>query len=176
MSGEGFSVNVFLGSLTVLNPRGADLHALSPVATHTELVGAEILLQPGSSIRLGVKAHHEHGVLLDSGTLSVGVDELPVDHLAYLPPGNREITLSAGAQPVRALLIGGEPLNEQILMWWNFVGRTHDEVVEYRRQWQAEIGAEPGDSTTKRFGDFPAGEPDPLPAPVLPTVRLRPRD
>ena len=174
--GDGFSVSVFLGGLTVLNPHGADLHSHSPVATHTELVGAEILLQPGTSIRLDVKAHHEHGVLLDSGTLSVGVDELPVDHLAYLPPGTQEITLRAGAQPVRALLIGGEPLNEQILMWWNFVGRTHEEVVEYRRQWQAEIGAEPGDTISKRFGDFPAGEPDPLPAPVLPMVRLRPRD
>lgn len=176
MSGDGFSVSVFLGSLTVLNPRNADLHSHSPVSTHTELVGAEILLQPGTSVRLAVKAHHEHGVLLDSGTLSVGVDELPVDHLAYLPPGTQEITLSAAAQPVRALLIGGEPLNEQILMWWNFVGRTHEEVAEYRRQWQAEIGAEPGDTTSKRFGDFPAGEPDPLPAPVLPMVRLRPRD
>ena len=175
LAGNGFSVSVFLGGLTVQNPHGPDWHSVSPVATHTELLGAEVLLQPGTSIRLAVKGRHEHGVLLDSGTLHVGADELPVDHLAYLPPGTQEITLTAGDKPVRALLIGGEPLNEQILMWWNFVGRTHEEVVEYRRQWQAEIGAEPGDGSTKRFGDFPDGQPDPLPAPVLPTVRLRPR-
>jgi hypothetical protein len=30
------------------------------------------------------------------------------------------------------LILGGEPLGEQIVMWWNFVARTHDEVVSYR--------------------------------------------
>ncbi len=44
-------------------------------------------------------------------------------------------------------------------MWWNFVGRTHEEIVKFRAQWQAEIGAEPGDATVKRFGEFPDGEP-----------------
>lgn len=176
LTGTGFAVSVFLGSLTVLQDHGADLHSSSPVATHTELLGAEIRLEPHTSIRVAVKAKHEHGVLLDSGTLHVGVDELPVDHLAYLPTGTQEITLTSGDQPVLALLIGGEPLGEQILMWWNFVGRTHDEVVEYRRQWQAEIGEEPGDTGSKRFGDFPSDTPAPLPAPVLPSVRLRPRD
>ena len=176
LAGEGWHVSVFLGELTAANHHGADQHSASPVATHTELLGAEIRLEPGASIRLAVKAHHEHGVLLDSGSLSVGADKLPVDHLAYLPPGTVEITLTAGRAPARALLIGGESLNEQILMWWNFVGRTHEEVVEYRRQWQAEIGAEPGDGSAKRFGDFPAGQPAALPAPVLPGVRLRPRD
>lgn len=176
LTGTGFSVSVFLGSLTVLQDHGADLYSSSPVATHTELLGAEIRLEPHTSIRVAVKGNHEHGVLLDSGTLHVGVDELPVDHLAYLPTGSQEITLTSGDRPVLALLIGGEPLGEQILMWWNFVGRTHDEVVEYRRQWQAEIGEEPGDTGSKRFGDFPSDTPAPLPAPVLPSVRLRPRD
>ena len=80
------------------------------------------------------------------------------------------------------LLIGGEPLGEQIVMWWNFVGRSHEEIVEYRAQWQAEIGAEDAlaDAGTEpaglRFGTFPAGEPAPLPAPALPNARLRPRD
>jgi hypothetical protein len=66
-------------------------------------------------------------------------------------------------------------------MWWNFVGRSHEEIVGYRAQWQAEIGA--GDvpaggaeSPRPRFGTFPAGEPAPLPAPALPNARLRPRD
>ena len=88
---------------------------------------------------------------------------------------------------VRALLLGGPPFEEDIVMWWNFIGRTHDEIVEYRRQWQAEIGAdegeggsadsarEPGDSPRLRFGRFPPDQPAPLPAPALPNARLRPR-
>lgn len=176
LAANGWRLRVFLGELTVLDPHGPHLRSLSPVPTHTELVGAEINLQPGTTIRLAVKSHHEHGVLLDTGTLRIDVDELCPDQLAYLPPGRQELSLTAGPQPVRALLIGGTPLNEQILMWWNFVGRTHEEILGYRAQWQAEIGAEPADHASGRFGDFPDGQPAPLPAPDLPTVRLRPRD
>jgi hypothetical protein len=60
------------------------------------------------------------------------------------------------------------------VMWWNFVGRSHDEVVAFRQQWQAEViaGADPAG----RFGTVD-GYPGPaLPAPELPNVRLRPRD
>jgi hypothetical protein len=99
------------------------------------------------------------------------------------------------------LLIGGEPLGEKIVMWWNFVGRSHEEIVAYRAQWQAEIGAAEdsaeesadgaadgagpaswaaataaaGGGADLRFGPFPAGEPAALPAPALPNARLRPR-
>jgi hypothetical protein len=121
--------------------------------------------------------------LLDSGILHLDGHPLAKDHLAFLPVGRPSVTLTAGDEPVRMLLIGGEPLGEQILMWWNFVGRSHEEIVTYREQWQAEIGADnpsripsPGIGDGLRFGTFPPGQPAPLPAPALPTTRLRPRD
>ena len=40
-------------------------------------------------------------------------------------------------QPARTILLGGPPFTEQIIMWWNFVGRTHEEIVEFREQWEA---------------------------------------
>ncbi|GGC91302.1 hypothetical protein GCM10011512_17960 [Tersicoccus solisilvae] len=177
---HGAELRVYLGSLA---------GAVSPVQTHTPpLLAAEILLRPGTRLDLEVEAAFEHGVLLDAGDLDVDGTALPGDHLAYLPPGRSTLRLAAGdGGPdglVRALLIGGVPLGEQIVMWWNFVGRTHEEVVAYRSAWQAEIGAEPpdpapspdtGDGPAERFGPYPAGHPAPLPAPALPTVRLRPR-
>ncbi|MEH0108199.1 pirin family protein [Tersicoccus sp. MR15.9] len=168
---DGAELRVYLGSLA---------GSTSPVRTSTlPLLAAEILLQPGTSLDLDVDRAFEHGVLLDAGTLDVDGTALPQDHLAYLPPGRAALRLTAGdaAGPVRALLIGGVPLGEQIVMWWNFVGRTHDEVVAYRDAWQAEIGAEAAAQTDadERFGPYPAGQPAPLPAPALPTVRLRPR-
>ncbi len=56
-------------------------------------------------------------------------------------------------------------------MWWNFIGRSHEEVVAAREQWQDELGHR----ADGRFGavDYPDGES--LPAPALPQVRLRPR-
>ena len=172
--GEGWTMRVFLGSLG---------GGTSPVVTHTPLLGAEILLQADARLTLQTDPTFEHGVLVDEGELTV--DGIPVakDHLAYAGVGRSTLTLVAGAEPVRVLLIGGAPLGEQILMWWNFVGRSHEEIVAYRAQWQTEIraadsavaGADCGGAAEPRFGSFPAGQPDPIPAPPLPTVRLRPR-
>jgi redox-sensitive bicupin YhaK (pirin superfamily) len=189
LSGPGWSMRVFLGSIA---------GATSPVTVHTPLLGAEILLDAGTTLSLDTDPSFEHGVLVDTGAPSLDGNPVARDHLAYLPVGHTSVTLTAGADPVRLLLIGGEPLGEQIVMWWNFVGRSHEEIVAYRAQWQAEIGLEhaataaataaanytsedaddAGGSHTPRprFGTFPAGEPAPLPAPALPNARLRPRD
>jgi redox-sensitive bicupin YhaK (pirin superfamily) len=163
---------VFLGSLA---------GSSSPVTTHTPLLGAEILLAAGATLELATDPSFEHGLLVDAGTLVLDGHPVAQDHLAYVPAGRTSLALTAGVEPLRVLLIGGEPLGEKIVMWWNFVGRSHDEIVGYRDQWQAEIGA--GDvpaagagSSDLRFGTFPAGEPAPLPAPALPNARLRPRD
>ena len=172
ISGPGSEVRVFLRSL------GIDTGVTSsPVSAHTPLIGAEILLEPEAGVDIGVDSSHEHGILLDSGSLTVNRTDVPTDHLMYVAPRHRILRLRAGGSAVRALLIGGEPLGEKILMWWNFVGRPHEEVVAYRSQWQTEIGAEapaqPG--AVPRFGEFPPGAAAPLPAPALPRIRLRPR-
>ncbi len=170
MHGDGWSLSVFLGSLAV-----GSQSSTSPVKTHTELSGAELRLAPGAEIEIVVPEHHEHGVLLDSGSLEVNGHQLEARELGYVRAGGRCLRLKAGNEPVLALVIGGEPLNEDILMWWNFVGRSHEEVLAFRAQWQAEIGAEPGDASEDRFGPFPPNTPAALPAPALPTVKLRPR-
>ncbi|MGQ1796039.1 pirin family protein [Kocuria oceani] len=167
--GPGSLLRVYLGTLA---------GSVSPVRTHTPpLLAAEIALDAGARLELEVDPAFEHGVLLDAGDLALDGDPVPADHLAYLPPGRARLVLEAGSLPVRALLIGGEPLGERIVMWWNFVGRSHEEVASYRAAWQAEIGAEPAPTgaADPRFGPYPEGQPAPLPAPALPTVPLRPR-
>lgn len=172
LAGPGWTLRVFLGSLA---------GASSPVTVHTPLLGAELLLEAGAALDLDTAPAFEHGLLVDAGTLMIDGRTVGKDHLAYLPAGRTSLALGAGDEPVRVLLIGGEPLGEQIVMWWNFVGRSHEEIVGFRAEWQADIGA--GDAPTAagagagspRFGVFPPGEPAPLPAPALPNARLRPR-
>ena len=175
--GEASELRVFLGSLA---------GSSSPVTTYTPpLLGAEAVLRAGGRLELDLDPSFEHGVLLDTGSMLLDGTPMAVDHLHYLRPGRSRMVLEAGESPARVLILGGEPLGEQIVMWWNFVGRTHDEVVAYRAAWQAEIGAEPAASPAgstypdgapyPRFGPFPDGQPDPLPAPVLPNAQLRPR-
>jgi redox-sensitive bicupin YhaK (pirin superfamily) len=133
LSGPGWVLRVFLGSIA---------GSTSPVRTHTPLLGAEILLDAGATLNLDTDPAFEHGLLVDAGARMVDGHPVAKDHLAYLPAGRTSLTLAAGDEPLRVLLIGGEPLGEQIVMWWNFVGRSHDEIVAYRTRWQAEIGAD----------------------------------
>jgi redox-sensitive bicupin YhaK (pirin superfamily) len=175
--GDGTELRVFLGSLA---------GSTSPVTTYAPpLLGAEAVLRPGARLDLELNPSFEHGILLDSGDVSLDGTPMDVGSLHYLRPGRAAVVLDAGETSGRVLILGGEPTGEQIVMWWNFVGRSHDEVVAYRTAWQAEIGAEPAippvggrypDGTPHpRFGSFPEGYPAPLPAPALPNVQLRPR-
>jgi redox-sensitive bicupin YhaK (pirin superfamily) len=98
---------------------------------------------------------------------------VPVSHLAFVPVGRSTITIEAGELDARLLLIGGEPLDESIVMWWNFIGRSHEEIVGFREEWQADVIA--GGNPDGRFGRV-AYEGSPLPAPEMPPIRLKPRE
>ena len=159
------TLRVFVGSL---------LGHSSPVTAFTELVGAQLDLPAGASVSIPVDPAFEHGLIVDAGAPTLQGVPVAATQLGVVPAGVDELTVEAGAQPLRALLIGGVPLGEQIVMWWNFVGRSHEEVVAFREQWQAEVigGANPDG----RFGHVDGYDGRALPAPELPNVRLRPRD
>lgn len=162
---DGARVQVFMGTLA---------GATSPAKAFTPLVAAQVDLEPGAVVRIPVDAAFEHGVLVDDGDVSLEGQPVPPAWLGYVAPGRDELLLEAGDAAVRLVLIGGVPFEEEILMWWNFVGRTHEEVVEARAQWQEAARGVDG-AGLDRFGAV-AGYPGaPLPAPVLPNVRLRPR-
>ncbi len=161
-TGPGWTARVLLGSL---------LGATSPVRTATPLLGAEVTLEAGTTLDLDVDATFEHGVLVDSGTLDVAGTAAAPHDLAYLPPGPTALRLVAGPEPVRVLVLGGPPFGEPIVMWWNFVGRTHEEVVAAREAWQDQIAS--GQQREGRFGVV--SDLAPIPAPPMPHVRLRER-
>jgi len=91
------------------------------------------------------------------GAVRIDGRAVPPGVLAYLAPGRNQVEIGADG-PARALLVGGEPFPGEVLMWWNFVARTRDEIDLARREWNA---------GSDRFG----GVPTPLeriPAPGTP--------
>ncbi len=158
-------IRVFIGSM---------VGQVSTASVFSELVGAQIDLPTGASVDLPVDPRFEHGVLLDAGSLSVHGEEVPLSHLAYLEPGLDTLRLEAGDAAVRALLIGGVPLGESIVMWWNFIGRSHEEILQFRAEWQADVID--GGRADGRFGSVIDYDGSALPAPELPNVRLKPRE
>ncbi len=156
----GATARVFLGSLA---------GEASPVPSFTPLLGAEIVLDPHARITLPVDPSDEHGVLVDTGRVTLAGIELARAELGYLASGRATLELAnPTGERARVLLLGGAPFDEDIVMWWNFVARNHDEIVEFREAWERE---------SDQFGriDGYSGTPQRLPAPALPNARITPR-
>lgn len=155
------TVRVFLGDLPGV--------ASSPVRTFTPLLGAQLELAPDAVVRLAVDPAYEHAILVDAGAVTIDETSVAPAELACLDPGREQIELRVGDSSARLILLGGVPFTEEIVMWWNFVGRSHEEIVAFREAWEA--GAD-------RFGvvDGYVGETERIPAPALPGVRLRSRN
>jgi hypothetical protein len=140
--------------------------AVSPATVHTPLVGADLRVA-GPPTTIPLRPDFEHAILAVDRTLVVSGVEVPPARLLYLGTGREEIMLSAGRHPVRAVLLGGEPFADELVMWWNFVGRSHEEIAAAREDWET-----PGQT---RFGVVHGHGGARIPAPELPSVRLTPR-
>ncbi len=138
--------------------------AASPARRDTPLLGAELDLS-GGPVVVPLEAGFEHGLVVLEGAVEVvgpagtaeATDRVVVPgRLAYLGAGRDELALTA-REPTRLLLLGGPPFAEPIVMWWNFVGRTREEVTAAAEAWNA--GAERFGDTGSSLGRIPAPRP-----------------
>jgi redox-sensitive bicupin YhaK (pirin superfamily) len=135
---------------------GALASAASAADHFSPLVGAELRVHRGHELALPLNPAFEHAVLvLDGHTLLEG-QPLEDRVLYYLEPGRTDVSLTS-PDGATLLLVGGAPFGEPVLMWWNFVARTPDEIAEARADW---VGF-------RRFGDVPAYQGPRLDAPAM---------
>src|SRR5918998_1713717 len=100
--------------------------AVSPARRDTPLVGVDAALGPGTGA-WPLEPAFEHALVVLEGEVLAGEQVVRPGELAYLGIGRAQVVLSA-AERARLLLLGGEPLGEPVLMWWNFVVRSRDEL------------------------------------------------
>ena len=151
----GFQITVFIGSLA-----GAG----SPARAFSEIVGAEIVSARDTRDARGtipLAPAYEHVMFVTAGSAEIEGTALRRGSLLYLSAGREQVSVAAAAG-TRLLLLGGVPLGESLLMWWNFVARTPEEIAAAVADWRE-----------GRFGHVGGYRSDPLPAPPLDTARLR---
>ncbi len=148
----GFAITVFIGSI------GA---ARSPARVFSDIVGADLVASTDAHARLPLEPAHEHVIFVAAGSAAVAGTVLRPGHLLYLDAG-RDHALVSAARGSRLFLLGGIPLAEQLLMWWNFVARTPEEIAAAVGGWRQ-----------GGFGAVGGYRGEPLPAPKLDIARLR---
>jgi hypothetical protein len=149
----GFQISVLVGEL---------VGARSPATAFSPIVGAQLSAagRPASCV-LPLRPDFEHVIFVATGEAGVDGVRLRPGQLLYVPTGRHETSIAAPTDTT-LLLLGGVPLGEKLLMWWNFVARTPEEIESATAEWRA--GA---------FGPVGGYQGDPLPAPPLDAARLR---
>jgi len=149
----GFSVRVLAGSA---------FGQTSPAEVYSPLVGLDLSATSRAALAVPLNTSFEHAALVLSGAASVAGEALAPGTLLYFAPGREELALSTDVA-ARTLLIGGTPFGEEILVWWNFVARTREEIAAATRDWNA-----------GRFGAVRGSPAPPLVAPDVAGLNLRP--
>lgn len=123
------------------------------------LLGADLQVHAGATLTLPLDPAFEHAVLVLQGDAALDGQPLAADTMYYLgcTRSSMDVASRAGA---RVLVIGGPPFPETILMWWNFVARTPEELAAARADWEAR----------QRFGEVRAYQGARLDAPPLTKV------
>ncbi len=152
LTNSAVAIDVFLGELS---------DTRSPGTTFGDLTGASVAIVAGGRDVIALEPDFEYAALVLSGSVTIEGAPLTVGTMLYLGTGRASLdfTSDGGAE---FLLLGGVPFGEEIVMWWNFVARSDEEIVAARDRW-SDAG----------FGEV-AGAGEPLKAPPLPPGRLKP--
>ncbi len=137
----------------------------SPARVFSPIVGADIIASRDTTVTLPVPADFELGLCINEGGAVLEDTPLDVGELYYLGQGRTTVSLILNAGS-RVMLLGGEPLHQPVLLWWNFVGRNQARLEQAVADWERW----PND----RFGDVAAYQGKPLKAPTLDSsIRLK---
>ena len=137
----------------------------SPALGYSPLCGAELRLDPGADVVLSVQEGFEYGVFTVAGAVIAESTTVEVDQLLYLGDGRRSLHLRSPSGG-RVIMLGGQPFAEDLVMWWNFIGRSHAEIVDFRAAWE---------ERDVRFPPIVDRSEKVMEAPPMPTVQLKPR-
>lgn len=136
----------------------------APTRVYTPLIALD--LRGEGETTLPLRRDFEHGALMLTGRGEVAGEPIEPGELLYLGMGRDSVDLRLH-DDAELLLIGGEPFEEELILFWNFVGRTHEEVEAWVREWNDQ-GAK------SRFGEVLGYDGPRTRSPEL-TARLRPR-
>ncbi|MDT8855897.1 pirin family protein [Paracoccaceae bacterium Fryx2] len=148
LEGEGKRVRLILGEAW---------GERAPVATPSEMFYADAILAPHAAIPLP-DGQEDRGAYILTGEISVAGDTFGAGRMLVFRPGDR-LSLRAGPQGARLMLLGGATMEGPRHIWWNFVASSKERIEAAKEAWRA------GDWAHGRFRLPPGDDADFIPAP-----------
>jgi len=129
----------------------------APVKTFTEMFYADVELAPGAKVPLP-DGHEDRGLYVVSGAVTIAGQRFEAMQMMTFRPGDR-ITIVAGPEGARLMLLGGETLGGPRYIWWNFVASSQERIEAAKAAWRA------GDWAHGRFHLPPGDDAEFIPLP-----------
>lgn len=107
----------------------------APAKQYSPLVGIDLYSAAGAHLDLPLDRGFEYGVLPLDGAVLINGEHFAINQLAYLGQGwqQNKLQLEVGS---RAILLGGAPLDQEIVLWWNFVGHSKQQISAAQYDWE----------------------------------------
>ena len=148
MEGEGKQVRLILGDA---------YGARAPVKVPSEMFYLDALLDPGAGLPMPDN-HEDRGAYVLTGQVSVAGQAFAAGSMMVFRPGD-QISMTAGPQGARVMLLGGATLEGSRYIWWNFVASSRDRIDAAKEAWRA------GDWRSGRFRLPPGDDAEFIPLP-----------
>jgi redox-sensitive bicupin YhaK (pirin superfamily) len=127
--------------LRVLAGRGYG--AESPVRVFADTLYVAIDLDAGAQVTLE-PSHPQRALYVLEGAAQLDGTDIPQQHLVVLEVGVSHALRAT--TPLKAMLLGGEPLDGPRHLWWNFVSSSRERIEQAKLDWlEGRFGPVPGD-------------------------------
>ena len=131
--------------------------ASAPVPVPSEMFYADARLDPGAAIPMPDN-HEDRGVYVVKGSVTGAGRVFEAGRMMVFRPGDR-LSLSAGPEGARLMLLGGATLEGPRHIWWNFVASSKERIEEAKEAWRK------GDWENGRFQLPPGDDAEFIPLP-----------
>lgn len=110
----------------------------APTLQYSKLIGLDVHFVEDGQINLNLQANFEYGLLVVTGMLDFADQHYKQDQLIRFDGSDRlnskMIKISA-KQGTRLMFLGGAPLAQKVLLWWNFVAQSKAEIEQSIIDW-----------------------------------------
>lgn len=116
--------------LRVIAGRGYGME--SPVHVFADTLNVALDLAADAELTLE-PSHPERALYVLDGDAQLDGADLPRQHLVLLDPGASHRLRARSA--LKAMLLGGEPLDGRRHLWWNFVSSSKERIEQAKQDW-----------------------------------------